>query len=155
MTSVCHFCLQVLRNILAKQGSGSDRIELRCRRHVIGIDVRDTRQKQNADSIIKCRCSSVVEHVIGNDGVVSPILISGTINKNPTDKVGFLLMHIDGKKNGFIFRDTVAYNDIWDSENNLKTYYHLFYSLSTREFLLDTSDIAYFQSVYNTVLMFH
>ena len=28
-----------------------------------------------------CRCSSVVEHVIGNDGVVSPILISGTINK--------------------------------------------------------------------------
>ena len=26
-----------------------------------------------------CRCSSVVEHVIGNDGVVSPILISGTI----------------------------------------------------------------------------
>ena len=25
-----------------------------------------------------CRCSSVVEHVIGNDGVVSPILISGT-----------------------------------------------------------------------------
>ncbi len=25
-----------------------------------------------------CRCSSVVEHVIGNDGVVSSILISGT-----------------------------------------------------------------------------
>ena len=29
---------------------------------------------------LQCRCSSVVEHVIGNDGVVSPILISGTIN---------------------------------------------------------------------------
>ena len=27
----------------------------------------------------KCRYSSVVEHVIGNDGVVSPILTSGTI----------------------------------------------------------------------------
>lgn len=25
------------------------------------------------------RCSSVVEHVIGNDGVASPILASGTI----------------------------------------------------------------------------
>ena len=30
--------------------------------------------------MIKCRrCSSVVEHVIGNDGVESPILFSGTI----------------------------------------------------------------------------
>ena len=28
-----------------------------------------------------CRYSSVVEHVIGNDGVVSPILTSGTIKK--------------------------------------------------------------------------
>ncbi len=28
--------------------------------------------------LLICRCSSVVEHVIGNDGVVSPILISGT-----------------------------------------------------------------------------
>ena len=27
------------------------------------------------------RCSSVVEHVIGNDGVASPILASGTIKK--------------------------------------------------------------------------
>lgn len=27
------------------------------------------------------RCSSVVEHVIGNDGVASPILASGTIFK--------------------------------------------------------------------------
>ena len=36
--------------------------------------------------MIKCRrCSSVVEHVIGNDGVVSPILISGT---NKTKKTG-------------------------------------------------------------------
>lgn len=34
--------------------------------------------------MIKCRrCSSVVEHVIGNDGVVSPILISGTNARNP------------------------------------------------------------------------
>ena len=31
--------------------------------------------------ILICRCSSVVEHVIGNDGVESPILFSGTINK--------------------------------------------------------------------------
>lgn len=31
-----------------------------------------------------CRCSSVVEHVIGNDGVESPILFSGTNTK--TDK---------------------------------------------------------------------
>ena len=30
---------------------------------------------------ISRRCSSVVEHVIGNDGVESPILFSGTINK--------------------------------------------------------------------------
>ena len=30
-----------------------------------------------------CRCSSVVEHVIGNDGVASPILASGTIKKRP------------------------------------------------------------------------
>ena len=29
------------------------------------------------------RCSSVVEHVIGNDGVASPILASGTIKKRP------------------------------------------------------------------------
>ena len=28
------------------------------------------------------RCSSVVEHVIGNDGVASPILASGTIFRN-------------------------------------------------------------------------
>ena len=48
--------------------------------------------------MLKCRCSSVVEHVIGNDGVVSPILISGTINKNPTKQVGFLLMHIGDRK---------------------------------------------------------
>ena len=92
MTSVCHFCLQVLRNILAKQGSGSDRIELRCRRNVIGNGGRGTEVKQTIKFIIKCRCSSVVEHVIGNDGVVSPILISGTINKKPTEKVGFLLL---------------------------------------------------------------
>ena len=29
------------------------------------------------------RCSSVVEHVIGNDGVESPILFSGTNAKEP------------------------------------------------------------------------
>ena len=34
-----------------------------------------------------CRCSSVVEHVIGNDGVESPILFSGT---NKTKKTGFI-----------------------------------------------------------------
>ena len=36
------------------------------------------------------RCSSVVEHVIGNDGVASPILASGTIFKNAPLKVLFL-----------------------------------------------------------------
>ena len=41
------------------------------------------------------RCSSVVEHVIGNDGVVSPILISGTINKKDT-------------REGVFFIDTVS-----------------------------------------------
>ena len=40
--------------------------------------------------MIKCRrCSSVVEHVIGNDGVVSPILISGTNKKRTLEKVPF------------------------------------------------------------------
>lgn len=32
-------------------------------------------------NLLLCRCSSVVEHVIGNDGVASPILASGTIKK--------------------------------------------------------------------------
>ena len=36
------------------------------------------------------RCSSVVEHVIGNDGVVSPILISGTSNKKKSTRSGAL-----------------------------------------------------------------
>ncbi len=35
------------------------------------------------------RCSSVVEHVIGNDGVASPILASGTIFKNAPFEVLF------------------------------------------------------------------
>ena len=48
--------------------------------------------------MLKCRCSSVVEHVIGNDGVVSPILISGTINKKASISEVFLLMHIGDKK---------------------------------------------------------
>ena len=47
---------------------------------------------------MKCRCSSVVEHVIGNDGVVSPILISGTINKKASLKGAFLLIHIGDRK---------------------------------------------------------
>lgn len=37
------------------------------------------------------RCSSVVEHVIGNDGVASPILASGTIFDNAPFEVLFLL----------------------------------------------------------------
>lgn len=37
------------------------------------------------------RCSSVVEHVIGNDGVASPILASGTIKK-PSFMEGFLMV---------------------------------------------------------------
>ena len=35
------------------------------------------------------RCSSVVEHVIGNDGVASPILASGTIFDNAPFEVLF------------------------------------------------------------------
>lgn len=35
------------------------------------------------------RCSSVVEHVIGNDGVASPILASGTIFRNAPFEVLF------------------------------------------------------------------
>lgn len=42
------------------------------------------------------RCSSVVEHVIGNDGVASPILASGTI-QNPSLAEGFLMV-IDEEK---------------------------------------------------------
>ena len=38
------------------------------------------------------RHSSVVEHVIGNDGVVSPILTGGTINKKASLKGAFLLL---------------------------------------------------------------
>ena len=39
--------------------------------------------------ILLCRYSSVVEHVIGNDGVVSPILTSGTIFENAPFEVLF------------------------------------------------------------------
>ena len=42
-------------------------------------DVQGTEKSRRKNFIIKCRCSSVVEHVIGNDGVVSPILTGGTI----------------------------------------------------------------------------
>ena len=38
------------------------------------------------------RCSSVVEHVIGNDGVASPILASGTIKKPPFVEVFLMVM---------------------------------------------------------------
>ena len=37
------------------------------------------------------RCSSVVEHVIGNDGVASPILASGTIFENAPFEVLFCM----------------------------------------------------------------
>lgn len=37
------------------------------------------------------RCSSVVEHVIGNDGVASPILASGTIFRNAPFEVLFCM----------------------------------------------------------------
>ena len=45
-------------------------------------------------SRIFCRCSSVVEHVIGNDGVASPILASGTIKK-PSFTEGFLMVTLE------------------------------------------------------------
>ena len=64
----------------------------------LGNDVHSTEIKQAMNFIIKCRCSSVVEHVIGNDGVVSPILISGTINKKASLRGAFLLMHIGDRK---------------------------------------------------------
>ena len=41
-----------------------------------------------------CRYSSVVEHVIGNDGVVSPILTSGTNTKGPAVKAGLFCVDI-------------------------------------------------------------
>ena len=41
----------------------------------------------------KCRYSSVVEHVIGNDGVVSPILTSGTIFKNSAFVADFFFLN--------------------------------------------------------------
>ena len=40
-----------------------------------------------------CRHSSVVEHVIGNDGVVSPILTGGTIFKNSAICADFLFLN--------------------------------------------------------------
>lgn len=39
------------------------------------------------------RCSSVVEHVIGNDGVASPILASGTIFKISAPIADFLFLN--------------------------------------------------------------
>ena len=39
------------------------------------------------------RCSSVVEHVIGNDGVASPILASGTIFKISAVIADFLFLN--------------------------------------------------------------
>ncbi len=39
------------------------------------------------------RCSSVVEHVIGNDGVASPILASGTIFKISAFIADFLFLN--------------------------------------------------------------
>ena len=42
--------------------------------------------------LLLCRCSSVVEHVIGNDGVASPILASGTIKKAPVKGAFFMVM---------------------------------------------------------------
>ena len=63
-----------------------------------------------------CRYSSGVEHVIGNDGVVSPILISGTINKKASLKGAFLLMRIGNKKRtyGGIVKSDVA---VWIFSN--------------------------------------
>ena len=40
-----------------------------------------------------CRHSSVVEHVIGNDGVVSPILTGGTIFRNSAFIADFLFLN--------------------------------------------------------------
>ena len=44
---------------------------------------------------ILCRYSSVVEHVIGNDGVASPILASGTIKKASLAEA-FLMVFANG-----------------------------------------------------------
>ena len=48
------------------------------------------------------RRSSVVEHVIGNDGVVSPILTSGTIFDNAPLKVLFLYVFQAFNQSDFI-----------------------------------------------------
>ncbi len=42
-------------------------------------------------SFCRCHYSSVVEHVIGNDGVASPILANGTIFDNAPFKVLFCM----------------------------------------------------------------
>ena len=42
--------------------------------------------------LLKCRCSSVVEHTLGKGGVESPILFSGTIKKRHLKKSVFFLM---------------------------------------------------------------
>ena len=48
------------------------------------------------------RCSSVVEHVIGNDGVASPILASGTIKKGLPLRRLFLMVMLQGRTCGGI-----------------------------------------------------
>ena len=39
--------------------------------------------------LLLCRYSSVVEHTLGKGGVASPILASGTIFKNRSERSGF------------------------------------------------------------------
>ena len=41
--------------------------------------------------LLKCRCSSVVEHTLGKGGVESPILFSGTIFEKAPFEVPFAL----------------------------------------------------------------
>ena len=53
-------------------------------------------------NLLFCRCSSVVEHVIGNDGVVSPILTIGTIFEKAPFEVPFALSGLNPTKSDIL-----------------------------------------------------
>ena len=49
-------------------------------------------------SFYRCHYSSVVEHVIGNDGVASPILANGTILRKALEGVPFVVDRVESQK---------------------------------------------------------
>lgn len=60
------------------------------------------------------RCSSVVEHVIGNDGVASPILASGTIFKNSAIWADFFFLNKSLSSPIFRILKRVNFNNLSD-----------------------------------------